>query len=61
MGMEFWLIPVVAMVVAAVAVFYMIIRHQGGSGARADGHTVVDKPSAEENPQTAHTGWNYYK
>ena len=58
MGMEFWLIPVLAMVVAAVAVFYMVIRHQGGSGARADGHTVVDKPSVEENRQAS---WNYYK
>jgi cytochrome c-type biogenesis protein CcmH/NrfF len=58
MGMEFWLIPVLAMVVAAVAIFYMVIRHQGGSGTRGDGQTVVDKPSAEENRQV---GWNYYK
>jgi hypothetical protein len=58
MGMEFWLIPVLAMIVAGVAVFYMIIRHHGGTGARADGHTVVDKPPAEHHPQA---GWNYYK
>ena len=58
MGMEFWLIPVLAMIVAAVAVFYMVIRLQGGSGSRADGHTVVDKPSPEENRQAS---WNYYK
>jgi len=58
MGMEFWLIPVMAMIIAAVAVFYMIIRYQGGSGSRADGNTVVDKPSNEENPKV---GWNYYK
>ena len=58
MGMEFWLIPVLAMIIAAVAVFYMVIRHQGGSGSRDDGHTVVDKPSTEENPQAS---WNYYK
>lgn len=58
MGMEFWLIPVLAMVVAAVGVFYMVIRHQGGSGSRDDGQTVVDKPSKEETPQA---GWNYYK
>jgi hypothetical protein len=56
--MEFWLIPVLAMVVAAVGVFYMVIRHQGGSGSRDDGQTVVDKPSKEETPQA---GWNYYK
>jgi hypothetical protein len=58
MGMEFWLIPVLAMIIAAVAILYIIIRNQGGSGARADGHTVVDKPSTEENRQA---GWNYYK
>lgn len=58
MGMEFWLIPVLAMAVAAVAIFYMVIRREGGSGSRADGQTVVDKPTTEE----AHTaGWNYYK
>jgi hypothetical protein len=58
MGMEFWLIPVLAMIVAAVAVFYMIIRHRGGTGTRADGQTVLDKPPTEENRQA---GWNYYK
>jgi len=58
MGMEFWLIPVLAMLVAGVAVFYMVIRHQGGSGARGEGHTVVDKPAVEQKSQA---GWNYYK
>jgi hypothetical protein len=58
MGMEFWLIPVVAMVVAGVTIFYLVIRNQGGSGARGDGQTVVDKPATEEN-RTA--SWNYYK
>lgn len=58
MGMEFWLIPVLAAVVAAVAMFYIIIRRQGGSGSRGDGHTVVDKPAHEENRKV---GWNYYK
>jgi hypothetical protein len=56
--MEFWLIPVVAMIVAGVAIFYMIIRNQGGSGARGEGHTMVDKPAAEQ-PRSAE--WNYYK
>lgn len=58
MGMEFWLIPVLAMIIAGVAIFYMIIRREGGSGARGDGQTVVDKPAHEEHPQA---GWNYYK
>jgi len=59
MGMEFWLIPVLAMVVAGVAIFYMIIRQQGGSGARSDGQTMLDKPANEPDRQQA--GWNYYK
>ena len=56
MGMEFWLIPVLAMLVAGVVVFYMIIRLHGGSGARSEGQTIVDKPTSE--PKQA--GWNYY-
>ncbi|HWC61201.1 MAG TPA: hypothetical protein VHC44_16015 [Verrucomicrobiae bacterium] len=56
--MEFWLIPVLAMLVAGVVIFYLIIRHNGGSGARTDGQTVIDKPSTEPNRQQA--GWNYY-
>jgi hypothetical protein len=58
MGMEFWLIPVVAMVVAGVAIFYLMIRNQGGSGARTDGQKMVDKPTNEPKQQA---GWNYYK
>lgn len=58
MGMEFWLIPVVAMVVAGVAIFYMVIRNHGGSGARGEGQTMVDKPASPENTQAS---WNYYK
>jgi hypothetical protein len=59
MGMEFWLIPVLAMLIAGVAIFYMVIRHQGGSGARSDGQTFVDKPANEPDRQKA--GWNHYK
>ena len=58
MGMEFWLIPVVAMIVAGVAILYMVIRHHGGTGTRADGQTMVDKPANEQNTQAS---WNYYK
>ena len=58
MGMEFWLIPVLAMIVAGVTIFYLVIRHEGGSGARGDGQTFVDKPTPQENQKTE---WNYYK
>ncbi len=59
MGMEFWLIPVLAMLIAGVAIFYMVIRHSGGTGARADGQTVLDKAAPPE--QHRQVGWNYYK
>ena len=58
MGMEFWLIPVLAMLIVGVGIFYMIIRHSGGTGSRGDGHTVVDKPANDENRRA---NWNYYK
>jgi len=29
--------------------FYMVVRHQGGTGVRTEGRTLVDKPD-EENP-----------
>ena len=58
MGMEFWLIPVLAILVAGVAAFYIIIRRHGGSGVRNEGTTAVDKPVSE---QKHNVGWNYYK
>jgi len=58
MGMEFWLIPVLAMLFAGVGIFYMVIRQNGGTGDRAEGHTVVDKPVTEPKHNV---GWNYYK
>lgn len=58
MGMEFWLIPVLAMIVAGVAILYMVIRNSGGTGSRGEGHTVVDKPVTED---TRRAEWNYYK
>ena len=58
MGMEFWLIPVVAMIIAGVAVFYIVVRSQGNSGVRGDGQTMVDKPASQQNTQAS---WNYYK
>jgi hypothetical protein len=58
MGMEFWLIPVVAMAVAGVATFYLIVRREGGTGVRAEGQTMVDKPVTEQKTQAS---WNYYR
>jgi hypothetical protein len=43
-----WLIPALLVLFVALAVFYLIIRNWGGSGARTEGRTFFDKP--EENP-----------
>jgi hypothetical protein len=44
-----WLIPMVLILLIILVVFYLVIRNQGGSGARTEGRTLLDKPD-EENP-----------
>ena len=44
-----WLIPMVLVLLIILVVFYLVIRNQGGSGARTEGRTLLDKPD-EENP-----------
>jgi len=44
-----WLIPALLILVVVLVVFYLVIKNQGGSGARTEGRTLVDKPD-EENP-----------
>ena len=45
-----WLIPVLALLVLGVWLFYLGLRAKGGSGIRTDGRTVLDKPGTEEDP-----------
>jgi len=44
-----WLIPLLVILVGVLVVFYLVVKNQGGSGARTEGRTVHDEPE-EENP-----------
>jgi hypothetical protein len=44
-----WLIPMLLILLVVLVVFYLVVRTQGGSGARTEGRTLLDKPD-EENP-----------
>ena len=44
-----WLIPMLLILLVILVVFYLVVRAQGGSGARTEGRTLLDKPD-EENP-----------
>lgn len=50
MGLDVWLIPVLGVVALMVFIFYLVMRHKGGSGVRTEGRTLVDKPVEEDNP-----------
>jgi len=56
MGLHFWLLPLIAILTVSVWIFYLAIRHSGGTGIRGDGRTMVDKPP-EKEPKSS---WNYY-
>ena len=57
MGLHFWLIPILAILVAGSATFYLVIRRSGGSGVRNEGRTLLDKPVEKEESKA---GWNFY-
>ena len=57
MGLHFWLIPAVAIVVVGVVTFYLIIRRDGGSGVRDEGRTLFDKPVDKKESKA---DWNFY-
>lgn len=42
-----WLIPIVVILLVAVAAFYLALKARGGSGVRTEGRTLTDKPEAE--------------
>jgi hypothetical protein len=44
-----WLIPALVILLIVLVIFYLVVKCQGGSGARTEGRTLVDKPD-EENP-----------
>ncbi|SPE54343.1 exported hypothetical protein [Verrucomicrobia bacterium] len=49
-----WLIPALMILVAALCVFYLLIKARGGSGTRTEGRTVWDNPGEQDdNPPPA--------
>jgi hypothetical protein len=60
MELHFWLIPLLALAVIAIAVFYAVVSRTGGDGTRGSGRTMVDKPEQEEK-EKPNVGWNYYR
>ena len=46
MGLHFWLIPVVAILVASIGIFYLVIKRAGGSGL-ISGRKSFQKPMAD--------------
>ena len=46
-----WLIPALILFALVVLAFYLIVRHQGGSGVRTEGRTLLDKPEDEKPPE----------
>ena len=58
MGLHFWLIPVMAILVVLIGIFYLVISRAGGSGIRSEGRTLRDEPDKKiEEPKAE---WNYY-
>ncbi len=51
--LHIWLIPALIVFFLVIACLYLLVKYRGGSGARTDGRTVVDKPAGEnEFPPT---------
>jgi len=48
--LHIWLIPVLLVFVVIIAAFYLLLKFKGGSGARTEGRTLVDKPDEEAPP-----------
>ena len=47
--LNWWLIPLLVLLALVIWSFYVVVKHQGGSGVRQEGRTLVDKPD-DENP-----------
>jgi hypothetical protein len=39
-----------AVLLAVLAVFYLVLKRQGGTGVRTEGRTLMDKPVEDDNP-----------
>jgi len=50
MELHFWLIPLLVVVTALLTVFYLVVKHTGGTGVRTEGRTLLHKPDDEDHP-----------
>ncbi len=48
--LDVWLIPALVVAFLALCGFYLFIKYKGGSGARTEGRTLVDKPDEKDLP-----------
>lgn len=48
--LHWWLIPLLVAFGVALWAFYELIKHQGGTGVRTEGRTLVDKPDEDAAP-----------
>jgi hypothetical protein len=46
--LHLWLIPALAILVLVFCGFYLLMRSQGGSGARDEGRTLMNIPDDDE-------------
>jgi hypothetical protein len=48
--LNWWLIPLLVALGIILWAFYSLLKHQGGTGIRTEGRTLVDKPTDETPP-----------
>jgi hypothetical protein len=48
--LDWWLFPLLVVLVAVLWVFYTVMKHHGGAGIRTEGRTLVDKPEDDGPP-----------
>ncbi len=44
-----WLIPALVVLLLIVFAFYVVVKNRGGTGARTDGRTLMDRSGADED------------
>jgi len=49
MELHFWLIPLLLVTAGLLTVFYLVVKHTGGTGIRTEGRTLLHKPDDEDS------------
>ena len=48
--LHWWLVPVSVAIGSVLGLFYLVVKHTGGSGERTEGRTLMDKPEIDADP-----------